>query len=332
MNFTGYELKILEFIQRIMRHEIVDKIFIYISYLGEAYLFIVIALILYWLFDKKWAYKFVTAFLTSTVVVGILKVVIKRRRPYQDSMTVESVGTPATEAYGEHSYSLPSGHSNAASSITTGVLKETKNKLIWTLLILNVILVPFSRMYLGQHYLTDVLLGVFIGFITVTLVYYIFSKIKREELVGLILLPFILAGVAVLIVFKLYNKEMFQAAGAFTAFAIGYLFEKKVIKFHPKDKRVWVQLLKIIIGLGVTFGLQQGLKYVLPYAEVADGATIPLMNFVWDAVRYFIIALWATVGATALFKGLFRTKEEKVEEVEKIVPRVRVQLPYQRTK
>ena len=45
------------------------------------------------------------------------------------------------------------------------------------------------------------------------------------------------------------------------------------------------------------------------------------MNFVWDGVRYFIIAIWATVGAMGLFKLMFDKKKEKV---------VRRNLPYQR--
>lgn len=305
MNLLNFELEIIKFIQSFSGNNIVDKLFIYISYLGEAYLFIVVAVIIYWLFNKKWAYQFITAFLASTVVVSVMKVLIKRPRPYQASSEVKSIGTPAHEAYGEQSYAFPSGHSQAASAITTGVLKKSRNSFIWILLISNIILVPFSRLYLGQHYLTDVIAGILIGFLSVTVIYYLFEKIEKEELVGLILIPIILAAVYLLVHFKMYNKEMFQAAGAFTAFAIGYWFEKKVIKYEPKEQKLWIQIVKLIIGLGVTFGLQQGLKYVLPYQEVLAGESIPLINFVWDAVRYFIIAIWATIGAMGLFKLLF---------------------------
>ena len=323
MNFTGYEIEIVKWIQRFSGNELVDKLFVYISFLGEAYLFIVVAVMIYWLFEKKWAYKFITAFLASTVVVSVMKVLIKRPRPYQASTDIESIGTPAHEAYGTQSYAFPSGHSNAAASISVGVMKQTKNLFVWILMILNIILVPFSRLYLGQHYLSDVLAGLLIGIISVLLIYKLFDYIKNEEFVGLILLPFILCGVYLLVHFKMYNKEMFQAAGAFGAFAIGYFIEKRFIKYEPKEDKWWKQLVKLVIGLAVVFGLQQGLKYVLPYEVVSEGADIPLMNFVWDGIRYFIIAIWATVGAMGLFKLMFGKKKEKV---------ARQKLPYQEGK
>lgn len=309
----NFEYEIVKFIQQLSRLEFVEKFFYYISFLGETYLFIIIALLIYWLIDKKWAYQFVTGFLASAVLVSVLKVIFKRPRPYQAYDDIDSIGKPAHESYGEHSYSFPSGHSQVASAITTGVMAKTKNTLVRVLMILNVILIPFSRIYLGQHYLSDVLVGILIGYTVVTLIYWLFSKTNKEEVIGVIIVPFVLVAVYLLIKGEMYNKEMFQAAGAFTAFALGYYFEKKVIKFNPKDNRKWVQIIKFVIGLGVTFGLQQGLKLVLPYETVAEGASIPLINFVWDGVRYFIIALWVTVGATALFKLIFRTKIEESE-------------------
>ena len=48
-----FEIKIIEWIQGFSGNPVVDKLFIYISYLGETYLFILIAVILYWLIEKK---------------------------------------------------------------------------------------------------------------------------------------------------------------------------------------------------------------------------------------------------------------------------------------
>jgi|GEM_PF-242753 undecaprenyl-diphosphatase len=332
MNFTWYELRIVEFVQKLSVNPIIDKVFIYISYLGEAYLFIAVALLIFWLIDKKWAYQFVTAFLGSTIIVGGLKVAFKRLRPYQDSNIVRSIGTPATESYGELSYSMPSGHSSTASSISIGVLKKSKNKFVNFLMILNIILIPFSRIYLGQHYLTDVLAGIALGFLAVTLVYWLFSKTEKEEWIGFALVPLFVAGMAVILflkIEKLYNKQLFQAAGAFIAFALGYWFEKKVIKFEPKDKRVGVQIFKFIFGIAVVVALQQGLKYLLPYAKVSQGESIPRRNLGFDAIRYFIIAGWATVGAPLFFKILFRSGVQREPKVKKVY-RERIKLPYQR--
>ena len=57
---NNFEVNILETIQKITGNNIVDKAVEYISLLGEVYLFMVIAILFYWLFNKKGAYKFVT--------------------------------------------------------------------------------------------------------------------------------------------------------------------------------------------------------------------------------------------------------------------------------
>lgn len=299
------EIVIVENIQKLSGNSFVDKLFLAISLLGEVYLFIIVAVVLYWLVNKRWAYKFIISFLTSTAIVAGLKVLVKRPRPYQHpSGRVKSIGKEATARYGEHSYSFPSGHSQCAAAISTGVLAERRKWYLWILFGLNIILVPFSRLYLGQHYLTDVLFGVLIGILVTIIVYLIFEYIKREEIVGIIILPIALILVAIAIYKQFYNKEMFQAIGAFAAFSIGYIIEKKYIRMKTSGKW-WQQALKLIIGIAVIVGIQQGFKYILPYRGVVAGSTVPIINFYFDAIRYFLIGIWATVGAPLVFKLLF---------------------------
>ncbi len=323
LNFTAYELKLVEIVQKLTKFELLNKFFYYISFLGEAYLFMVVAIILYLLVDKKWGYKFIVAFLTSSVLVGALKVAFRRVRPFNDSLVVKSIG-PKTPGH-----SMPSGHSNSASVISTGILKGTSNKFVRFLFILNIILIPFSRIYLGQHYLTDVLAGIALGALVVFIVFKVFDKTEKEDLVGLIIVPFALGGMYLLHKLGRYNKDMFRAAGAAVAFAIGYLFEKRVIKFVPNDSRKWVQFIKLIVGLGGTAALYIGLDK-LPFINEFEGLSTA-MEYVWQAAKYAIIAIWITVLAPAIFKLIFRTKSEKMVQslVEKKPERIRVKLPYQ---
>lgn len=298
---NNFEVNILETIQKITGNNIVDKAVEYISLLGEVYLFMVIAILFYWLFNKKGAYKFVTAFLFSTAVTGALKTLIKRPRPFDYAPDkINSIG-PKTQGY-----SFPSGHSQAAAVITLGTWKLTKNKIIRVLLIFNIILIPLSRLYLAQHYPTDVLVGLLIGILMVLLIYFIFDKIKHEEYFGLILSVVVIGAVIALALTKNFSKELFQAAGAYIAFSIGYFLEKKFVKYDVKEVW-WKQIIKFIIGLAGILLIKEGVKLLMPYTEVATDH----INYYLDFVRYFLIGLWATIGAMGLFKLIFaRNKKE----------------------
>ena len=67
--------------------------------------------------------------------------------------------------------SFPSGHSVSAAIICCflgcWIINKVKNKwlrgLLISLLALFIILVVFSRMYLGQHYLSDTIAGIVLG-------------------------------------------------------------------------------------------------------------------------------------------------------------------------
>ncbi len=302
---TNFEINILESIQKITGNNILDKAVEYVSMLGEVYLFMVIAILFYWLFNKKGAYKFVTAFLFSTAITGVLKVVIKRPRPFNHaSNRIHSVGAP-TEGY-----SFPSGHSQAAAVNTFGTWKLTKNKLVRVLLILNIIIIPLSRLYLAQHYITDVLAGLILGIIMVFLIYFIFDKIKNEEYFGLILSMFIIGAVFALIFTENFSKEMFQAAGAYVAFSIGYFLEKKLVKYEVKEIW-WKQIIKLVIGLAGVLLIKEGVKLLLPYTDVATDH----INYYLDLIRYFLIGLWATIGAMGIFKLLFGRKKETSKDL-----------------
>ena len=110
-------------------------------------------------------------------IVSITKDYIERPRPFVPGLdTLMSVDT---------NYSFPSGHSTliVAGFVTTLVLfKGTKyTKILPLLLGIDTGLVCFSRIYVGVHYLFDVLGGFFLGsgisFLIISLVNYL-QKIK----------------------------------------------------------------------------------------------------------------------------------------------------------
>jgi undecaprenyl-diphosphatase len=158
------------------------------------------------------------------------------------------------------------------------------------------IFIPLSRVYLGQHYLSDVIVGVALSFALAHYTFILIDKMKDDEhIYTVMLIPFM-----ILALFFIQNEIMFVAAGGFTGFAIGYYLEKRFVKYEVFEKN-YIQVLKIIFGIAIVFAIRIGLKAILPYS--ANHELDPnILDFIFDFIRYFFIVAWAAVGAPFVFK------------------------------
>jgi undecaprenyl-diphosphatase len=95
----------------------------------------------------------------------ILKSSIRRLRPFQQEPTVifKSILYTIQNNYATWNFSFPSFHAMFVFSLLPLLNKQySKFKYVW---IIFAILVAFSRVYLGVHYLSDVLAGAIIGYL-----------------------------------------------------------------------------------------------------------------------------------------------------------------------
>lgn len=157
------EIEIIQAIQSI-HSNVVLFLTTFVSYLSSwiGFVFILITLLLFARF--RYALTFAVTSGLVSAVVNIVKVVVQRPRPWVESETVANL----LEASG---YSMPSGHT--ANSVVIAVflcyfiIRTLKNKpLKISLCVLSgvyVLAVMFSRMFLGQHYLSDVCVGFLVG-------------------------------------------------------------------------------------------------------------------------------------------------------------------------
>lgn len=157
------EIEIIQAIQSI-HSNVVLFLTTFVSYFSSwiGFVFILITLLLFARF--RFALTFAIASGVVSAVVNIVKVIVQRPRPWVESETVANL----LEASG---YSMPSGHTANAVVIAVFlcyfIIRTIKNKpLKISLCVLcgvYVLSTMFSRMFLGQHYLSDVCVGFLVG-------------------------------------------------------------------------------------------------------------------------------------------------------------------------
>ena len=192
-------------------------------------------------------------------------------------------------------YSFPSGHTqNAVGTFGCLAMGAKKNWLRIVLIVLAV-LTSFSRMYLGVHTLSDVLVSAGIALLMVAAMHPLFKGLEEHPERGLwILLGLFLVNVLYVLYANLWQfpadvdpenlehgvKNAAKLMGALLGMAIGYGIDLKWIRFKTEATPVG-QILKCVLGLVIVLAIKEGLKPVLGSGSLSS------------AVRYGLITLFA---------------------------------------
>jgi membrane-associated phospholipid phosphatase len=72
--------------------------------------------------------------------------------------------------------SFPSGHTTSVFALATMLALLEKNKRTNVVYLLVAVAVGYSRIYLGQHFLNDVLMGSTIGMLTSLVIYWLLGE------------------------------------------------------------------------------------------------------------------------------------------------------------
>lgn len=282
-----------------IRNGFLDAFFLFITEFGDELVFLIISSILYWVVSKDLGYRFMMIFLGTIAVNDFLKFFINRPRPWQAGV-VEVVGE------GSYGHSMPSGHAQGSMTMALTLNQEFGKTKKWVtpLVFTMAVLVSISRIYLGQHYFSDVIVGMLVAFIVFYTILKVGPKLKITPQKFIYFASPVLLG----LLFIVLEKNFYVAVAAMLALTIGYDLEKKYIHYDVKQRTVLQKVLTYVLGLTVALLLKEGLKMVLPYTTDID-ADMTALDLWLDFVRYFILCLWLALGSFFVFSKIFKTKK-----------------------
>ena len=279
-----------------------------ITMIGEEYIAIFVLAVIYLLFNKRVAQKVIFEIAVAQSFNGLIKNFVKEPRPH--TMANDIIDMRHAEGY-----SFPSGHSQMAGVWLNGLAIEIDKakKIKWPYYIANVLvlLVMVSRMYLGQHFLVDVLCGGLLGIGIAFLMSYLYNIYERKgkldllyQMVCLIYVPFALYFMITCDHYGEFGYSFFKMFGLLVGVSLAYSFEKKYVNFSF-DIPVWKKILRVLGAVVVILAIKSGLGAVFTLigdACVAKGewghAVFHLLHF----VRYGLLAF----AAMGLYPWVFK--------------------------
>jgi hypothetical protein len=265
--------------------------------------------------DKRLGRQLGYIFLLSAFVNNSAKNFFRLPRPFWLEPSVQ-----LSEAEG---YGLPSGHVQNSTAVFFLLAGWLRRSWVWLLVSLWITLLGFSRLYLGVHFLQDLIAGllfglVVLGFFLVWQHYFAASfnrQILGRRLFILVSVPVVLAAIYVGVMLLLGSpnvdvpwasfipaaemnaREDVTSTGAgLLGFGIGIVLESSRIRFRA-DGALWRRIVRYLLGILVAIGIWAGLREVFP-AE-PEWIALPLRF-----LRYLLLLLWVTYFAPWFFVKL----------------------------
>ena len=131
------------------------------TFFGELTVIPVLLAIVYWCISKEYGTYLMIGWGGNRLINGGLKVTACAYRPWIRDARIIPYGNAMETATG---YSFPSGHSmNAATVFGGGVVRKDVPRSLRIVLAIIVLLIAFSRIYLGVHTPQDILVGMAAG-------------------------------------------------------------------------------------------------------------------------------------------------------------------------
>ena len=294
--------------------------FLKMTYLGELNTVVIVLAIIYWAVNKEFGTYMLMGWSGSRIVNGFLKVTACVYRPWIRDTRIVPYGDSMTTATG---YSFPSGHSTNGAALFGGLaVKKEIPKILRGLSIAIMILVGFSRNFLGVHTPQDVVVGLVSGVLVMVLAALLMKWIDAnpgKDWLVLLIGILIAAAVAIYAGVKPYPEDYvdgklivdgakmandtFKGVGYCLGFIVGWFLERRFVKFNT-EVTMMQRAVRVVFG-------------VFSYYVVSLIIAVLVKNFVpgpaGTLISCFIKVFYVAFCFPCFMKGLDKLSEVKAE-------------------
>ena len=312
----------LYFIESI-RNPFFDWFFSLITHLGEETFFLIVAILFFWCINKREGYFILITGLVGTVINQMAKLFFRIPRPWDLDPDFEIVESAREEATG---YSFPSGHTQNIAGTYGAISAHQPKKWKTALCVTIIVLVAFSRMYLGVHTPLDVIVSLLVALLLILALRPCFASDENFKksmpwiVVGSVILSIgFLAYVLSLSGVSFLDPHNYQSGlenactllGCTAGLVLVHFVESKYINFET-GARWYAQIIKLVGGLAGVLIIKSGLS--APLTALFGN------EFVARSVCYFLIVAFAGVVWPLTFKWF---KNLKIGFMEKFTDSVK---------
>ncbi|MDL2234006.1 phosphatase PAP2 family protein [Ruminococcaceae bacterium OttesenSCG-928-L11] len=272
------QLELLRGIQSIA-NPVLDVAAQIITMMGEQTVLVVLLCAIYWCYDKELGRGLFATMCASLCVNGAVKDIVRAERP---------IGQPGIVSQRVHTatgYSFPSGHTQSATTLCTGVALVAKRRSLRIFMGVLAVLVGLSRLYLGVHYPADVLGGWLLGGVIAAAFHFLARGKGFHWAMALCML------LAIVSILTGHSDDTWKSVALTAGLIPGLQLEKRYAAFTT-DVSEGKLALRLLLGLVGT-----GLLYLLPRALLP--ALLPV-----KMLSYFLVALFASGVYPCLFRKL----------------------------
>lgn len=281
-------LDIIRIIQQ-GQNPLLNSIFLVITSLGSSVSFLLVLPLLFWCVDYNLGVRLTVLCCLSAFCNFFLKDFFSQPRPFELD--------PGVAIGSARGYGLPSGHAQGSLVLWGSIAVWAKKHWCWLLVAIVVVLIGFSRVYLGVHFPTDVLAGWALGIAFLTLYLVLQPKIESwitSQRLSVQILLSLLVPLGLLLMY--FTSVMVYQLGVLVGVGIGAAFK---VRYLPFSVRVsgWRSFLRYIIGITFMLGFFGMLRSAYPIQHTASYFVIGFLHSVVNGV-------WISLGALWLFRLL----------------------------
>jgi membrane-associated phospholipid phosphatase len=269
-----------------IRSPALDVFFQGLTFLGDAEFYLLLAPIFIWSVNYRLGARLGILLLLSSSINEALKNILMQPRPCEPR---PDLCINQAEGFG-----IPSGHAQNAIVFWGVIAHWVSRAWAWAAAILLMLLIGLSRIYLGVHFPSDVIVGWAIGIVILGL-YIVLGERVEKWLGGLSLAVQILLALALPVMLLAIQPSdvTVQITGAFAGIAVGVALGIRYLDFDAGGQ-FWKRAVRFLLGVAVVAAIFFGLRLIFP----GEGESL---YAIFRFMRYGLVGLWISLGAPWLF-------------------------------